>query len=186
MIKLQWIASIWRQNDQKCWVTSQNIQNNAKLQNWSNYNELHRFDVKTIKTMLNYKRDQITMNLHQFDIRTIKNVEARRKTFKPTQNYKSDLISMNLHRFDVRTIKTTQNYESDQIIMHCIDLKSKRSKKLSYFPKLQKWSNYNELHWFDVKTFKTFELGRKTTKVIKLQWSASIWHQNNQKCRVTS
>ena len=186
MIKLQWIASIWRQNDQKCWVTSQNIQNNAKLQNWSNYNELHRFDVKTIKTMLNYKRDQITMNLHQFDIRTIKNVEARRKTFKPTQNYKSDLISMNLHRFDVRTIKTTQNYESDQIIMHCIDLTSKRYKKLSYFPKLQKWSNYNQLHWFDVKTFKTFELGRKTTKVIKLQWSASIWHQNNQKCRVTS
>ena len=55
-------ASIWCQNDQKCWVTSQNIQNNAKLQNWSNYNELHRFDVQTIKTTLNYKRDQITMN----------------------------------------------------------------------------------------------------------------------------
>ena len=54
VIKLQWIASIscqnikrtqkyegdqiimnwliWRQNDQKCWVTSQNIQNNAELQ----------------------------------------------------------------------------------------------------------------------------------------------------------
>ena len=156
-------ASIWRQNDQKCWVTSQIIQNNAKLQNWSNYNELHRFDVKTIKTTLNYKRNQITMNLHQFDIRTIKNVEARRQTFKTTQNYKSDLISINLHRFDVRTIKTTQNYESDQIIMHCIDLTSKRSKKLSYVPKLQKWSNYNELHRFDVKTIKN----RKTTKAIK-------------------
>ena len=51
---------------------------------------------------------------------------------------------------------------------------------LRYVAKLQKWSNYNELHWFDVKTFKTFELGRKTTKVIKLQWSASIWYQNNQ------
>ena len=80
VIKLQWIASIWRQNYQKCWVTSQNIQNNAKLQKWSNYNELHRFDVKTIK-----------------------NVELRRKTFK-----------------------TTQNYESDQITMNCIDLTSKR------------------------------------------------------------
>ena len=45
------------QNDQKCWVTSQNIQNNAKLQNRSNYNELHRYDVRTIKTMLNYKSD---------------------------------------------------------------------------------------------------------------------------------
>ena len=118
VIKLQWIASIWCQNDKKCWVTSQNIQNNAKLQNWSNYNVLHRFDVKTIK-----------------------NVELRRTTFK-----------------------TTQNYEIDQIIMHCNDLKSKRSKKLSYVPKLQKWSNYNELDQFDVKTIKTFELGGKIQK----------------------
>ena len=70
-IKLQWIASIWCQNDQKCWVTSQNIQNNAKLRKWSNYNELHRFDVKTIK-----------------------NVELCRKTFKTTQNYKTDQIIM--------------------------------------------------------------------------------------------
>ena len=45
-------------------------QNNAKLQKWSNYNELHRFDVKTIK-----------------------NVELRRKTFKTTQNYKSNQIT---------------------------------------------------------------------------------------------
>ena len=49
LIKLQWLASIWRQNDQICWVTSQNIHNNTKLQNWSNYNDLHRFDDKTIK-----------------------------------------------------------------------------------------------------------------------------------------
>ena len=41
-------ASIWHQNDQKRWGTSQNIQNNTKLQNWSNCNELHRFDIKTI------------------------------------------------------------------------------------------------------------------------------------------
>ena len=46
--KLQWIASIWRQNDQECWGTSQNIQNYAKLQKKSNYNELHRFDIRTI------------------------------------------------------------------------------------------------------------------------------------------
>ena len=184
-------ASIWRQNDQKCWVTSQNIQNNAKLRKSSNYNELHRFDVKNIK---------------------------------PTQNYKSDLISMNLHRFDVRTIKTTQNYESDQIIMHCIDLTSKRSKiaklqKQSNYDqfasiwrqndqkcwvtsqnilnnaKLQNWSNYNELHRFDIKTIKNVELRRKTLKTTqnaKLQKQsnkdqfASIWRQNDQKCWVTS
>ena len=39
---------IGRQNEQKCWVTSQNIQNYSKLRKWSNYNELRRFDVKTI------------------------------------------------------------------------------------------------------------------------------------------
>ena len=128
LIKLQWIASIWRLNNPKCWVTSQNyesdqiivhcidltskrskcwdtsqnIQNNAKLRKWSNYSALHRFDVKTIK-----------------------NVEIRRKTFK-----------------------TTQNYESDQIIVHCIDLTSKRSKMLRYVAKHSKQ--------------------RKPTKVIKL------------------
>ena len=123
MINLYWIASIWRQNEQKWWVTSQNIQNYAKLRKWSNYNELHRFDVKTFY-----------------------NDELRRKTFK-----------------------TTQTYESDQIIMNCIDLTSKRSKMLSYVEniqnnaKLQKWSKYNDLHRFYVKTSKN-ELRHKTFK----------------------
>ena len=63
-------------------------------------------------------------NLHRFDVKTIKNVELRRKTFKTTQNYKSDHITMNLHRFHVKTIKTTQNYKNDQITMNCIDLTS--------------------------------------------------------------
>ena len=120
MINLYWIASIWRQNEQKWWVTSQNIQNNAKLQKWSKYNDLHRFDVKTSK-----------------------NDELRRKTFK-----------------------TTQNYESDQIIMNCIDLTSKRSTMMSYVAKHSKQ--------------------RQTTKVIKIQWLASIWRQNEQKWWVTS
>ena len=35
-------------NNPKCWDTSQNIHNNAKLLKWSNYNASHRFDVKTI------------------------------------------------------------------------------------------------------------------------------------------
>ena len=91
VIKLQWLASIWCQKHQ----------NNEKLQTRSNYNELHRFDVITIK-----------------------NVELGRKTIKTTQNYKSDHITMNLHRFHVKTIKTTQNYKKDQITMNCIDLTS--------------------------------------------------------------
>ena len=47
-IKLRWIACIWHQNERKCCVRSQTIQNNAKLQKWSKYNDLHRFGVKTI------------------------------------------------------------------------------------------------------------------------------------------
>ena len=143
----------------KCWVTSQNIQNKAKLQKWSKSNDLHRFDVKTIK-----------------------NVELRRKTFKTTQNYKTDQITLNcidwmvkrsnnaklqkwskpndLHRFDIKTIKTKLNYKSDQNPMTCIDLTSKRSKMLSYV------ANHSKQ--------------RKITKPIKLQWIASIVCQNDQ------
>ena len=51
VIKLWWIASIRRPNDKKCWVTSQTIPNTAKLEKWSNHDEFHRFDVKTIKNV---------------------------------------------------------------------------------------------------------------------------------------
>ena len=120
VIKLRWSAWIRRQNEQKCRVTSETIQNNANLQKLSKYNELHRFDVKTIK-----------------------NVELRPKPFQ-----------------------TQQNYKSDQITMNCIDLTSKRSIMLSYVPNHSKYS--------------------KTTKVIKIQWIASIWRKNDQKCLLTS
>ena len=114
-------------NNPKCWDTSQNIHNNVKLQNWSNYNGLHRFDIKTIK-----------------------NVEIRRKTFK-----------------------TTQNYESDQITMDCIDLTSKQSKMLRYVAKhskqrkTTKWSNYSALHRFDVKTIRNVQWRRKIFKTMQ-------------------
>ena len=141
---------------------SQNIRNNAKLQNRSNYNELHRLDVRTIKTKLNYK---------------------------------SDL-----------------NYKSYQNPMTCIDLTSKRSKMLSYVakhskqrkttkpiklqwiasigcqndqnkPKLQKWSESNDLQVTTIKKLSyvaKHSKQRKTTKPIKLQWIASIGCQNDQ------
>ena len=118
-------------SDLKCWDTSQNILNYAKLRKSSNYNELHRFDVKKIKPTQNYKSDLISMNWDRFDLKTIKNVEVRRKTNKTTENYKTDQlqwiastwgqndqktqnykrnqITSNLHRFDIKTIKTTQN-----------------------------------------------------------------------------
>ena len=221
-------ASIWRQNDLKCWVTSQNILNNAKLQNWSNYNELHRFDVKTIIAKLQTiklqwiasiwcQNDQNNAKLqkwsnynelHWFDVKTFKTFELGRKTTKGIKLQWSAMIWYQNNqkcRVTSKTFKTTQNYKSDQITMNCIDLMSKRSKiaklqKQSNYDqfasiwrqndqkcwvtsqnilnnaKLQNWSNYNELHRFDVKTIKN----RKTTKVIKLQWIASIWCQNDQ------
>ena len=85
-----------------------------------------------------------------------------RKTFETTENYKSDQIGRHNEQNDElrrKTFKTTQNYESDQIIMNCIDLTSKRSKMMSYVAKHSKLL--------------------KTTKVIKIQWLASIWCQND-------
>ena len=72
LIKLRLSAWIRRQNEQKCFVTSETIQNNSNLQKLSKYNEVHGFDVKTNK-----------------------NVELRRKPFKTTQTFKSIQITMN-------------------------------------------------------------------------------------------
>ena len=95
-----------------------------------------------------------------------------------------------------KPIQTQQN-KSDQITMNCIDLTSKRSKILSYFPNHSKFSKTTKLikiqwivHRFDVKTIKNVELRSnhsklsKTTKVLKSRWIATIWRQNDQKCSV--
>ena len=135
MFKIQWLASIWRQNDQ----------NKAKLQKWSKLDVQHCFDVKTLK-MLSYvskhskqrkttkpiklqwiasigcQNDQNKAKLqkwsklqklskfdvlHRFDVKTIKNVELRRKTFKTMQNYKTDQITMNcIHWMSKRSKQT--------------------------------------------------------------------------------
>ena len=131
VIKLWQVASIWRQNDQKSWVTSQNIPNNAKLRKWSKYNYLHRLDVEKIK-----------------------NFALSRKTFKPTQNYKSDHITMNLHRFDVKTIKTSQTKKATKL-QWIASIGRRNNKKcwvtsqnIQTNAKLQNWSNYNYLHQF--------------------------------------
>ena len=84
VIKKQWLASIWCQNDQR----------NAKLWKWSNYNELHRFDVQTIK-----------------------NVELRRRTFKTAKlqkwsNWTSKRTKMLSY---VANHSKPLNYKSDQI-----------------------------------------------------------------------
>ena len=199
LVKLQWIASIWCQNGQK---------------------------------PQNYKRNQIRINLHRFEVKTIKNVELRRKSFKTTQNYESHQITMNC--IDLMS-KTSNQRKTTKVILFgwiCIDLTSERSKqrkttkviKLQWIASIwcqndQKSQNYKSnqitinLHRFDVKTIKNVELRpkttkaiellsmcidltskrskmlsyvakhskqRKTTKVIKLQWIASIWCQKHQ------
>ena len=108
---------IGRQNDLKFWVTSQNIQNNAKLQKWSKNNDLHRFDVKTIKATQNSKRDQIPMNLHRFDVQMIKNVELRRKPFKTAKLQKWSNWTSKRSKMLSYVAKHSKplNYKSDQI-----------------------------------------------------------------------
>ena len=155
MIKIQWLASIWRQNDQKCSVTSQNIQNYAKLQNRSNYIELHRLDGKTIKTKLklNYKSHRNPMTSIDFTAKRSKCWVTSQNIQNYAKQNRSNYIE--LHRLDGKTIKTKlkqkwSKYKTDQITLNCIDWMVKRSKQ------------------------------RKTTKVIKLQWLASIGCQNDQ------
>ena len=136
VIKIQWLAWIWRQNDQnvelrrktfktklnyksdqnpmtcidltskrsKCWVTSQNIQNKGKLQKWSKSNDLHRLDVQTIKTKLNYKS-------HQNPVTCMDLTSKRSKCWVTSQNIQNKAKlqksskSSDLHGFDVKTIK---------------------------------------------------------------------------------
>ena len=162
MIKIQWLESIW----------CQNIQNKANLQNRSNYNELHRLDVKTIKTKLNYKSDQNPMtwidlmSKHSKQSKSTKPIKLQWIASIGCQNDQNKAKlqkwskSNDFHRFDVKTIKnvelrrktfkTTLNYKSDQNPMTWNDLMPEHVKQ------------------------------SKTTKPIKLQWIASIGCQNDQ------
>ena len=151
VIKLLWSAWIWRQNEQKCWVTSQTIQNNANLKKESKYNELHRFDVKTIK-MLSYVPN------HSKHSKTTKVIKLRWIASIWRQNDQKCFI------LRPKLFKTTQTYKSIQITMNCIDLMSKTSNNA----KLQKWSNYDEVHGFDVKTNKNVEFRRKPFKTTQI------------------
>ena len=135
-IKLQWIASIWRHNDKKCWVTSQCIQNNAKLQKWSYNDEFASISCQNDQNnskQLKLKNDQITMNcidLTSKRSKILSYVAKHSKQRKTTKVIKIQLLASIRRRKDKKcrvksqNIKTTPNYESDQIIMNCIDLTS--------------------------------------------------------------
>ena len=160
MIKIQWLSPIW----------SQKHQNNAKLQKWSKYNDLHRYDVKS---------DQITMICTDLTSKRSKmlsyvaNHSKQRKTTKVIKiQWLASIWCQKWSNYDEfapiwrqndlkcwgsrKTFKTTQNYKSDQITwIASIWIQNDQNNA-----KLQKRSNYDEF--------------------------APIWRQNELKCRGTS
>ena len=150
VIKVQWIASIWCQNEQKWWVTSETIQNNANLQKYSNYDELHRFDVKNIKQR-----------------KTTKVIKLRGSAWIWRQNEQKCWVTS-------QTIQNNANLQNYQSTMNCIDLMSKRSKMLSYVPNHSKhskttkviklrwsawiWRQNEQKCWVSRKPFKTTQI----------------------------
>ena len=135
----------------------------AKLQNWSNYNELHRFDVKTIKTFeLGRKTTKVILfrwiciDLTSKRSKMLRYVAKHSKQRKTTKLIKLQWIASIWRQNDQNFWVRSQNYKSDKITMHCIDLMS----NYQNYAKLQTRSNYDEF--------------------------ASIWRQNYQKCWGTS
>ena len=102
---------IGRLNEQQWWVTSQNIQNYAKLWKWSNYNELHRFDVQTIKNVVLRRKPFKTAKLQKWSNWTSKRSKMLgfvANHSKPL-NYKSDQIG---RQNDLKCWVTSQNIQN--------------------------------------------------------------------------
>ena len=189
MIKIQRLASISCQTDQ----------NNSKLQKRSNYNVLHRIDVKTIKNVafrrktfertLNYKSNQITticIDLTSKRSKMLSYVAKHSKQHKTTKVIKLQWLASiwcQKHQNNEK-LQTVIKLQWIASIWRHNDQKCWISQNNQNNSKLQKRSNYNELHRFDVITIKMLSYvamhskQHKTTKVIKLQWLASIWCQN--------
>ena len=148
VIKLRWIASIWRQNDQKCLVTSQTIQNNSNLQKYSNCNELHRFDVKNIKQRKTTKVIKLRRSAWIWR-------QSEQKCFVTSETIENNATKI----YKMLYVANHQNNANLKKWM-CMDLTSKRTKMLSYV------ANHSKQ--------------RKSKKVIKIQWIASIWCQNDK------
>ena len=182
VIKLQWIASIWCQKDQI----------NGKLQKWSYFDEFgliwRQNDQNVWVRSQHYKINQITMDcidLTSKQSKMLRYVAKHSKLRKTTKVIKlqwiasiwceKDQTNAKLQKWsyfnelgsiwpqnDQKRWGTSQNIENNgklqnwSITMNCIDLRSKRSEN----PKLQTQSNNKQF--------------------------ASIWHQNDQNCWVTS
>ena len=143
-------------------------------------NELHRLDVKTIKTKLNYKSDQNPMTCIDLTSKRSKMLSYVAKHSKQPKTTKP--IKCNeLHRYDVRTIKTKLNYKSD------LNYKTHQMQWIASIgcendqnkAKLQKWSKSNDLHRFDLKTINNVEFGLKTFKT-KLNYKSGLNYKSDQ------
>ena len=184
-------ASIWCQNDQ----------NNAKLPNRSNYDELHGFDVELEKMssfVTKHSKQRKTPKVIKVQWLCIDLMSKWSKQRKSTKAIKLRWIACIWCRigknfeFCYKTFKTTQNSKSDQNTMTWIDLMSNwhkcrvLSQNIQNNAKLQKWSKYNDLNRFDVELAKMSSFVTKHSKQrINQKWSkhndfASIWCQNDQ------
>ena len=120
--------------------------------------ELHRFDVKTIKTTQNYRSDQIGRQNEQ-------KCWVTSKTFKTTLNYKSDQNTMTC--IDLMSKRSKQRKTPNAIKWRWIwiDLTSKQSKILSYVANHSKPLNYKS----DQNTMTFTDLMSNTQNNTKLQ-----------------
>ena len=130
VLKSQWIVSIWRQNDQKCWVTFkpfQTQQNYKSDQITMNCIDLTSKRSKMLSYVSNYSKHRKTTKVHRFDVKTIKNVELRWNHSKHSKTRKviklrwiASIWLLNDQKCWVRIklFQTQQNYKK------CIDLTS--------------------------------------------------------------
>ena len=127
------------------------VANHSKPLNYKSdqNNDLHRFWSKNVQNDQSNAKLQTRSNSDEFA--SIWSLDLMSKTSNQRKTTK-DLFRWICIDLTSQNDQNNAKLRSDQIIMNCIDLTSKRSKELSYFPKLQKWSNYNALHRFDVKT----------------------------------
>ena len=123
------LTSNWK----KCRVLSQNIQNNAKLQKWSKYNDFASIWCQNDQNNAKVPKRSNYDELHAFDVELAKissfvtKHSKQRKTPKviKIQWLESIWCRIGINvEFCHKTFKTTQNSKSDQNTMTWIDLMS--------------------------------------------------------------
>ena len=166
VIKLQWIASIWHQNDQKHWGTVAKHSKQRKTTKliklqwtasiWHQNNQKCWDTSQNIQNNAKLRKWSNYSALHRFDVKTIRNVQWRRKYWKQcktTKLIKVQRIASIWCQNDQNNSKlqTRSNYDQFASIWHqnnpkCWDT----SQNIQNNANQRKWSNYNALHRFDV------------------------------------